>query len=349
MKHFQRLACLLVNVGILVRLNVNSAAAAPSPTAQREPVAWKYVLEQPSGDWFQPGFNDATWKVGPAGFGNPGTLGSVVRTVWTTKDIWLRRTFDLPAGGIEDPMVRMHHDDDAEVYLNGKLAVSESGFRTEYRDYPIRAEALATLKPGHNTLAVHCRQTVGGQHIDVGLVGSAVAVTVTDKLLAPKPVSPLLFSSFLELAFGRSDLISAELLLDRGFEMPDTATLNSGGGWCQRSKPKWEMEDWWHSGYEEHRWRLVKSETNKVSTMKRLGGTWPSPPNGKNYLRIENKSTNETVALAQDGIWMNAGVDLHFSGLLCDGTMFSATIVAVVMTGLDTTAVNLPSSSSIRQ
>jgi hypothetical protein len=317
--------CALAVVGSLLIFTRNSSAEAACPTAQREPVQWKYTLEKPAGDWFAPDFDDAAWKTGPAGFGSPGTRGSVVRTVWTTKDIWLRRTFDLPTGGLEGPVLRMHHDDDAEVYLNGKLAVSESGFRTDYQDYPISAEALATLKPGRNTLAVHCRQVFGGQHIDVGLVGSTVTVAVTEKIIAPKPVSPLLFSSFLELAFGRSDLISAELLLDRGFEMPDNATLNSGGGWCQRSKPKWEMEDWWHSGYEEHRWRFVKSDTDKVSTMKRLGGTWPSPPNGKNYLRIENKSADETVALAQDGIWVNAGVDYQFSGLLCDGTMFSAT------------------------
>jgi hypothetical protein len=36
--------------------------------------------------------------------------------------------------------------------------------------HQLRPEAVATLKPGENTMAIHCKQTTGGQFIDAGLV-----------------------------------------------------------------------------------------------------------------------------------------------------------------------------------
>ncbi len=139
------------------------------PTAQREPGLWRYSTAQPGSGWTHPEFDDSTWHTGESGFGTRGTPGAVVGTEWRTSDIWIRRSFVLPEKwGL--PELRLHHDEDAEIYLNGVLAAKASGYTTDYEDYEIRPEALRSLKPGPNFLAIHCHQTGGGQFIDAGLV-----------------------------------------------------------------------------------------------------------------------------------------------------------------------------------
>jgi hypothetical protein len=140
------------------------------PTAEEDRRArWRYTTQRPPSGWFQPGFDDAAWKQGNAGFGTEGTPGAVVRTVWNTPDLWLRREFTMPEGKWADLHLRVHHDEDVEIYINGVLAASASGFTTQYEELSIHAAAKAVLKPGPNLVAVHCRQTGGGQYIDVGL------------------------------------------------------------------------------------------------------------------------------------------------------------------------------------
>ena len=136
--------------------------------------SWRYTTEQPGADWFKPGFNATGWKEGLGGFGTEHTPGALLRTVWNTDDIWLRREFTLNHEDLSQARIQLHHDEDAEVYLNGVLAASASGFVTEYGELDISPEAAATLKPGTNLLAVHCHQTVGGQYIDVGIVAPAL-------------------------------------------------------------------------------------------------------------------------------------------------------------------------------
>ncbi|HEV2395148.1 MAG TPA: DUF4965 domain-containing protein [Verrucomicrobiae bacterium] len=140
------------------------------PTSEERPMGWRYTTQPQAVGWFQPDFDDSSWKEAPGGFGTEGTPGAVVRTEWNTADIWLRREFTLPAGKWTDIELRVHHDEDAEIYLNGVQAARLPGFITEYETVPMKPKAQRALKPGKNVLAVHCHQTTGGQYIDAGLV-----------------------------------------------------------------------------------------------------------------------------------------------------------------------------------
>jgi len=131
---------------------------------------WRYTLEEPEGDWFAPRFDDASWQEGEAGFGRVDTPGAVVRTAWESEDIWIRRRFDLPGGSTDDLYLSLHHDEDAEVYINGIPAARLRGYTATYVDEPISREAKASLRRRGNVIAIHCHQTGGGQYIDAGFV-----------------------------------------------------------------------------------------------------------------------------------------------------------------------------------
>jgi hypothetical protein len=74
---------------------------------------------------------------------------------------------DLKKG---DVCFSVHHDEDVEIYVNGVLAAKASRYTNRYEELPLTPAGRAALKPGKNVLAVHCRQTTGGQYIDVGIV-----------------------------------------------------------------------------------------------------------------------------------------------------------------------------------
>jgi len=140
------------------------------PTSAKEPQKWRYTTDEPKDGWQKTDFDDSSWKEAVGGFGRADTPGTVIRTEWHSSDIWLRRTFELESADWNNVHLRIHHDEDAEVYLNGKRVASYAGYLTEYTDLPLDRDGQAALQVGKNTLSVHCRQTRGGQYIDVGLV-----------------------------------------------------------------------------------------------------------------------------------------------------------------------------------
>lgn len=162
-----------VNRGDFSRMPPPPTITAVVPTSEHQPQRWRITTDQPLDRWTDPAFDDSSWPLAPGGFGTPGTPGAVVGTRWDTPSIWARRLFDLDevdGGSPGNLFLRIHHDEDAEVFINGVHAVSLSNYTTEYEDHPLPPAAVAALKKGQNVLAVHCRQTRGGQYIDAGIV-----------------------------------------------------------------------------------------------------------------------------------------------------------------------------------
>jgi len=144
------------------------------PTSREGDPVYQFSMSKPADDWMKPGADTASWKQGPGGFGTPGTPGAgKLGTAWNGSDIWVRRSFEMPKldeKQLSQLSLNIHHDEDIEVYLNGTLILKKEGFVAEYTQVPLTADARKALKPGgENLIAIHCRQTRGGQYLDFGL------------------------------------------------------------------------------------------------------------------------------------------------------------------------------------
>jgi hypothetical protein len=140
------------------------------PTSEKRPQEWRYSFDKQPDGWEKPGFDDSKWKQGSGGFGTKGTPAAVIGTEWKTPEIWLRRTVEIKEVPKGEVMLRVHCDEDGEVFINGVRAAGLPGYTTEYVEVPISAAARKTLKPGANVIAVRARNAGGGQYIDLGLV-----------------------------------------------------------------------------------------------------------------------------------------------------------------------------------
>lgn len=135
--------------------------------ARANPATWEYTFKQPTQDWKDVGYRNKMWLKGQGGFGRR-SPNSNPTTEWATSDIWMRASFglkELP----ESLALEIYHDEDTEVYLNGVEIFKAKGHVTDYQTVLLDQVALDALQTGRNILAIHCRQTKGGQFIDAAL------------------------------------------------------------------------------------------------------------------------------------------------------------------------------------
>jgi hypothetical protein len=140
------------------------------PTAETEPVVWRYTTQRPPADWRQPDFDASAWKEGPAAFGIQGADTATIRTEWNTPELWLRREINLPEGQWNELSFRLYRTCAVQIYLNGVLAATFPGHRAEYQQVRVKAKAREAIRPGRNVIAVQAAHDAGRPCFDVGIV-----------------------------------------------------------------------------------------------------------------------------------------------------------------------------------
>ncbi len=183
---------------------------------------WQFTLKGPEGEWSSSAFDDTGWTRGAGGFGREGTPNARIGTLWNTSDIWLRKRYQLKSVP-KAPALLLHHDEDVEIFINGVKVLARTGYITDYMVAPLSAAEGALLKVGENILAVHCRQTGGGQYIDVHVVDVAglsgdPAFDFADGQLSAydrSAVIPPEAAAFAELAAGRKLTTEESQVADR--------------------------------------------------------------------------------------------------------------------------------------
>ena len=150
----------------------NSEAVDPAsvemvvPSAEEKKSVWNYTNERPSDNWMKAGFDGSAWKKGAAKFG--GDNMEDINTPWGSPDIWMRKEVSI-TDEIPEPVLKIAHDDDDEIYVNGQLLIAEAGSSETYKYIKLDSEKGQLFKKGKNLIAVHCTNTGGNQFIDLGI------------------------------------------------------------------------------------------------------------------------------------------------------------------------------------
>jgi len=179
---------------------------------------WRYTLSKPADGWRNPDFDASDWTEASGGFGTRDTPGARIGTTWETDNIWIRKSFELSTVPAK-PALWMHHDEDVEVYVNGKILAQLDGFTNKYELVAIPEANRDALKSGTNVMAAHCRQTLGGQFVDVHLVD---AENVPNLPPAKRDTKP--FQSELITIWG--------------------AEVNAKNAWTEYPRPQLQRKDW---------------------------------------------------------------------------------------------------------
>ncbi|MGZ3929248.1 MAG: glutaminase domain-containing protein, partial [Mucilaginibacter sp.] len=137
------------------------------PASDEQAYQCKYTETNPANGWALQQFNDDAWETGTAPFSDD---KAEAKTLWASKDIWVRRSFTLNNTSIDKLFLKLYHDDNVEVYINGEKIFTNVGWTSDFEMIPLSDAVKNKLKKGANILAIHCANTAGAAWLDAGLV-----------------------------------------------------------------------------------------------------------------------------------------------------------------------------------
>jgi hypothetical protein len=163
-------------------------------------VAVKYTETEPGADWTL-GSSTGSWKTGSLPFGSE---KGQVKTLWKSKEIWVSRNFAITdPSAINELFLKLNHDDNVEVYLNGERVYQKEGWTNTFQYLPINKK---DLKKGNNILAIHLLNTTGGSYLDFGLVDKQKDNFAKIQLAKQKNVEVTATQTIYDFSCGKLDL-----------------------------------------------------------------------------------------------------------------------------------------------
>ena len=137
------------------------------PSSDEELYTVSYTEEQPHQNWINPNYDASNWKKGQAPFTDD---VSQAKTLWESDNLYYRRSFDLKDSGPDNLYLKLRHDDNVKVYINGIEIYDYKGWQHSFKYIQLNKRALESLKKNGNVLAIHIQNTAGGRWLDAGLV-----------------------------------------------------------------------------------------------------------------------------------------------------------------------------------
>lgn len=173
------------SIAAKIRRNYTHSSIEILPTSQdkTKKASWQYLMTDTplkNTKWKNSNFNDNGWSTGKAPFGNEVRLkyghdDQPRIENWKNNYIYMRRTVEfselLTEENLQHLRAKIFHDEDCELYINGTLVGSWTGHVSQYEFKELDVKKLRkAIKIGQpNVIAVYCKQTTGGQFIDIGL------------------------------------------------------------------------------------------------------------------------------------------------------------------------------------